>query len=221
MRTLFVAGAGTDIGKTWVSAALIRARLAAGGTIDAFKLVASGYDPAHPEDSDAGALLAAFGRAPTADAVHDLCPIRFAAPVSPAAAARREGVTLTLDGLLDNCRARMTEARAEVLLVEGAGGLMSPLTDEATVLDAIAALGVPTLLVGGTYLGGISHLLTAVEVLRARDLPIEALIVNESPPPAPDFDETLADIRRFAGGLPVIGVRRGEPGALAALASQL
>ncbi|RYF91378.1 MAG: dethiobiotin synthase, partial [Caulobacteraceae bacterium] len=178
MRTLFVAGAGTDVGKTWVTAALARALLAAGLSVAVFKPVASGYDPARPEESDAGRLLAALDREPTPEAIAEICPLRFAAPLSPPAAARREGVTLSLNGLVDSCRARIAAAPAEVLLIEGVGGLMSPVTDTATGLDLLAALDVPAILVGGTYLGGISHLLTAAEVLAARRLPLLAAVAS-------------------------------------------
>ncbi|MDO9335647.1 MAG: dethiobiotin synthase [Caulobacter sp.] len=210
MRTLFIAGAGTDVGKTWVTAALARALLAAGTSVAVFKPVASGYDPASPDESDAGRLLAALGREPTPEAIAEICPLRFAAPLSPPAAARREGVTLSLDGLVDSCRARIAAAPAEVLLIEGVGGLMSPVTDTATGLDLLAALDVPAILVGGTYLGGISHLLTAAEVLAARRLPLLAAIASESPPPAPDFAETAADLRRFLGATPLLAAGRND-----------
>jgi len=221
MKTLFVAGAGTDVGKTWVTAALARALIAAGRTVAVFKPVASGYDPAHPEESDAGRLLAALGRPPTPQNIHDVCPLRFAEPLSPPAAARREGVILSLDDLVGSCRARIQAAEADVLLIEGVGGLMSPLTDETTGLDLMAALGVPAVLVGGTYLGGISHLLTAHEVLKARGLPVAALVASESPPPAPDFAETVADMRRFVGDTPLFAAARGDEGGIAELAGLL
>ena len=219
MRTLFIAGAGTDVGKTWVTAALARALVAAGSTVAVFKPVASGYDPAHPEESDAGRLLASLGREPTPENIHDVCPLRFAEPLSPPAAARREGVTLSFETLADSCRARIAAGGADVLLIEGVGGLMSPLTDETTGLDLMAALGAPAVLVGGTYLGGISHLLTALEVLKARELPVAALVASESPPPAPGFAETVADIRRFVGDTPLFAAPRGDETEIAALAS--
>lgn len=211
MRTLFIAGAGTDVGKTWATAALAQALLAAGASVGVFKPVASGYDPAHPEDSDAGRLLAALGREATPQAIAEICPLRFAEPLSPPAAARREGVTLSLAALVDSCRARMAAAETDVLLIEGVGGLMSPLTDEATGLDLMAALAVPAMLVGGTYLGGISHLLTAIEVVKARGLPLLGAVASESPPPAPDFAETACDMRRFLGTTPLLAAGRNDP----------
>lgn len=208
MITIFIAGAGTDVGKTWITAALARALLAGGATVALFKPVASGYDPARPEESDAGRLLAALGRAPTPDAIAQICPLRLAAALSPPAAARREGVTLTLEGMVDSCRARIAAAGTDVLLIEGVGGLMSPLTETATGLDLMAALNVPAILVGGTYLGAISHLLTAAEVIKARRLPLLAAVASESLPPAPDFAETVADMRRALGQVPLFAAAR-------------
>lgn len=221
MKTFFVAGAGTDVGKTWVTAALARALIASGATIAVFKPVASGYDPARPEESDAGRLLAALGRAPTPEAIDEICPLRFAEPLSPPAAARREGVTLSLERLVDSCRERIATAQADVLLIEGVGGLMSPVTDAATGLDLQLALGLPTVLVGGTYLGGISHLLTAHEVLKARGLPVVACVASESEAPAPDFAETVGDMRRFLGDTPLFAAPRGDERAIVALAERV
>ncbi|ATQ42053.1 dethiobiotin synthase [Caulobacter mirabilis] len=208
MRTFFVAGGGTDVGKTHVTALLVRALRRAGKTVAVLKPVASGYDPAHPEESDAGRLLAALDIAPTPEAIHEICPLRFAEPLSPPAAARREGVALELATFVDLCQARIAAEPAEVLLIEGVGGLMSPLTDRETGLDLMAALGVPTILVGGTYLGGISHMLTAYEVLHARVLTVAAVVASESPPPAPDFVESVADMGRFLGGTPLLAADR-------------
>ena len=92
-------------------------------------------------------------------------------------------------------------------LVEGVGGLMSPLTREATGLDWAEALGLPILLVTGTYLGAISHALTAAEVLRLRGLPFAAIAVSESEA-APVPPETVAEALARRVAAPVAVVRR-------------
>jgi dethiobiotin synthetase len=87
---------------------------------------------------------------------------------------------------------------------------MSPISEDATNLDLMAALGLPVVLVGGSYLGAISHTLTAAEVLRTRGLKVAALVISQdADPAAPDFAETLADVRRFSSGARVIGAPRG------------
>ena len=212
MRTVFVAGAGTDIGKTYVACALIRALRAQGVSVDALKPAVSGFDPAQMQASDSGRLLEALGRPLTPQALPKaldaISPLRFAAPLAPPAAARREGLTLSLEMLLEPCRARLGRPDVEVLLVEGAGGVMSPIAEGATNLDLISALAAPVLLVGGSYLGGISHSLTALETLTARGCETLGLAVSESLD-GPDLGETVEELRRFTGATPVAAVPRG------------
>ena len=204
---LFIAGAHTDIGKTHVACALIRAARARGMACDAFKPVLSGFDPAAAAASDAGRLLRALGR--PAGELDAVSPLRFAAPLAPPAAARREGVRLEIAALLDLCRSWLGASTAELKLLEGAGGLMSPIAEDGTALDLPARLALPSILVGGGYLGAVSHTLTALEVMRSRALPVLAVAVSQdADAAAPDFAETVAMVRAFAGQVPVIAVAR-------------
>ncbi|KAB1075566.1 dethiobiotin synthase [Methylobacterium planeticum] len=221
-RALFIAGAGTEIGKTYVTAALTRRLRARGEAVRALKPLASGVPPVGDPTfaaSDTGRLLAAQGLALTPEAVEACSPWRFAAPLAPDLAAAREGRSLDLADLLAWCRAAVAAAEPETLvLIEGVGGLMSPITREATGLDWLAALGVPALLVSGSYLGAISHALTAVETLRAHGVPLAAIAVSESPD-APTPPETVAAAIARRAGAPVACLRRGAdcPGTLARL----
>ena len=171
-RAVFVAGAGTEIGKTYVTAALTRRLLSQGRSVLTLKPLASGVpgldDPAFAL-SDTAILLDAQGIPPTPAAVTSCSPWRFSAPLSPDLAAAREGRSLHLDDLVAWCRDRIRAAPVgTIVLIEGVGGLMSPVTDEATGLDWLKALDLPALLVSGSYLGAISHALTAIETLRAQ-----------------------------------------------------
>ncbi|MBS0333035.1 MAG: dethiobiotin synthase [Proteobacteria bacterium] len=207
---LFVAGSHTDVGKTHVACALLRAARGRGLRAEALKPVASGFDPEAWADSDPGRLLAALGEAPTAEALDRMTPWRFAAPLAPPSAAKLEGRSLPLGPLVDLCAERLAATGADLFLIESAGGLMSPLADGATCLDLLDALDMPTLLVGGSYLGAISHTLTAAEVLRARGRPARALVISQdADPAAPDFAETLALVVTHAGGVPVFPAPRG------------
>ena len=218
-RAIFVAGAGTEIGKTYVTAALTR-RLRANGPVLALKPLASGVapwdDPAFA-DSDTARLLAAQGLPVTEETVAACSPWRFAAPLAPDQAAAREGRKVSLDEIAGWCRNRIAASACPVV-VEGVGGLMSPITDEATSLDWIEALTLPVVLVSGSYLGAISHALTAAEVLRLRGVELRAIVVSESEG-APTPPQTVADaIRRHVDG-PVFCMARGAPApeSLAAL----
>ncbi len=209
-RALFVAGAGTEIGKTYVTAALTR-RLHAEGPVLTLKPLASGVpavdDPAFAE-SDTGRLLAAQGLPVNGETVAACSPWRFEAPLAPDQAAALEGRRLDLADLVGWCRGRIASAPG-VVLVEGVGGLMSPITAEATGLDWILALNLPVLLVSGTYLGAISHALTAAEVVTSRGLALRAIIVSESEA-APTPPEVVADAIARHAGVPVLCLRRGE-----------
>ena len=208
-RAIYVAGAHTDIGKTHVACALIRAARAHGISCDAFKPVLSGFDPARWDDSDAGRLLEALSRG-HAD-LDAISPLRFTAPLAPPAAARREGVRLEMANILDLCRGWLAESPARLKVLEGAGGLMSPIAEDGTAIDLPESLALPSILVGGAYLGAVSHLLTALEVMRTRRLPVLALVISQdASPDAPDFGETVQMVRRFAGMVPVVSVGRDD-----------
>ncbi|HEX5377689.1 MAG TPA: dethiobiotin synthase [Phenylobacterium sp.] len=210
-RALFVAGAHTDVGKTFAACALIRAARARGLSVDALKPVVSGFDPDDWAQSDPGRLLTALDRPLTAEALEAMSPLRFRAALSPPMAARLEGVRLGLEAMAGFCRAALAASVADLMLVEGVGGVMSPIAEDATGLDLMTALGLPAVLVGGSYLGAISHTLTAIETLKGRGLPILAVVVSESgDPEAPDFRETVASVAAFAGDLAVVGAPRGE-----------
>ena len=118
MSTLFVTATGTEIGKTLVAAALCHELRAAGRPVRALKPVLSGYDPATLAESDPGVLLASLGEAVTEEAVAEITPWRFAAPLSPDMAAAREGRRLDLADIVAFCRA----AQGDPLLIEGIGG---------------------------------------------------------------------------------------------------
>ena len=131
-------------------------------------------------------------------------------------AARLEGRSLGLDELTQAGRGWLARTDADLRLIEGVGGLMSPIAEAATGLDLMLALELPAILVGGAYLGGMSHTLTALEVLRARALEVRAVVVSQPPDAdAPDFAESVAMVRSFAGSVPVLAAPRGAPGGWA------
>jgi dethiobiotin synthetase len=208
----FVTSTGTDIGKTFVTAGLIRYLREAGQAVHALKPVVSGYDSSVVETSDPAVLLKALGKPVTADEIAAMAPWRFRAPLSPDLAAAREGRPIDFDALTAFSRAAV-DANTGMLFIEGVGGIMVPIDGKRTVLDWMAALNIPLLLVVGGYLGTISHTLTAVDVLAQRKLSVSAIVVCESERSAVELDETVASIARFADSVPVIGLPR-LPGGL-------
>jgi dethiobiotin synthetase len=207
MSAIFVSATGTDVGKTFVTTGLIRHFLAQGGAVDAIKPVVSGFDPAALAQSDPGALLAALRRPVTIAEVTRISPWRFAAPLSPDMAAQREGRAIDFDAVTEFCRGAMAVCRGH-LFIEGIGGIMVPLDDSRTVLDLITQLRLPLLLVAGSYVGTISHTLTALQVLARRNLDMAAVVVSESQDSAATLDETMAEIERFSDSIDVVGIPR-------------
>ena len=225
MAAYFVTSTGTDIGKTFVTAALIRYLRESNQPVTALKPVVSGYDSSVVDTSDPAVLLDALGRPVTADEVNQIAPWRFRAPLSPDLAAAREGRHIDFDELVKFSRAAIDGAKGP-LFIEGVGGIMVPLDGQRTVLDWMSALDIPLLLVVGGYLGTISHTLTALDVIAQRKLSIAAIVVSESERDTVELADTVASITRFAGSVGVVGLPRLPAGikhhpAVAKIASLL
>jgi dethiobiotin synthetase len=211
MSGLFLTATGTDIGKTFVATGLIRELRRRGRGVAALKPVASGFEEWSAPASDPARLLDALDLPGTLDEIARISPFRYRAAVGPELAARREGRTLDYDELLTFCRAEL--AASDVLIVEGIGGVMVPLDGERTVLDWIADLRLPALVVAGNYLGTISHTLTALAALQQRRVPVAAVVVSESGESTVPLAENAASIARFAHGTKVFALPRLEAGA--------
>ncbi len=213
MTAYFVTSTGTDIGKTFVTAGLIRHLRGAGAAVDALKPVVSGYDSSVVETSDPAVLLGALGRPVSADEITRIAPWRFRAPLSPDLAAARESRTIDFDELVAFSR-RAVDGTNGLLFIEGVGGIMVPIDGRRTVLDWMAALNIPLLLVVGGYLGTISHTLTALDVLAQRGLKLAVVVVCESERNPVEIGDTVASIARFTDGVEVIGLPRLPAGIL-------
>ena len=222
MTTYFITVTGTDIGKTWVSCALLRHWRVQGLTTRAFKPVMSGVDTNDLATSDAGQLLLAQGLEVTAANVAEIAPWRFTAPLSPDMAAAAEGRHIDFDELLAFNRRPTSADLRTITLIEGVGGVMVPLDERHTVLDWAEALTVPVVLVAGSYLGSMSHTLTALLALKTRGIPVAAVVVNETPASGVALDATLSSLARHAQGIPLLGIRQALPEAgITALAAHL
>jgi dethiobiotin synthetase len=218
MTTLFVTASGTDIGKTFITVRLIAELRAAGYRVRALKPVASGFDAASTGDSDTGRLLRAQGLALDAANLDAASPWRFAAALSPDMAAAREQRAIPFGALVDFCR---TPSDADVTLIEGIGGVMVPLDGEHTVLDWLIAIDAPVLLVVGSYLGTLSHSLTAAQVMRARGATLAGVVVSESAEQPVPAEKTAATLERFLQPTPVRLVPRDAPAGAAPLLRML
>ncbi len=196
MNGLFITATGTGVGKTLLTTILCHQLTRRGRAVCALKPVVSGFNWDDPS-SDPALILQSLEREPTPSAIAAIAPWRFKSPVSPHLAARLEGRTLAFADVATFCR-EQARSGCDDMLIEGAGGVMSPIDDSHTVLDLIAGLGHPAVLVTGSYLGAISHTLTAICALKSRGVPIQGVLVSESPRCA-GLLEVLVSLRRLAG----------------------
>ncbi|MBB2930155.1 dethiobiotin synthase [Paraburkholderia silvatlantica] len=204
--SLFVTGTDTEIGKTFVSAALLRGFAHAGLRATALKPVAAGaYERDgvwHNEDAD---QLDAAASVLLPPAVRT--PFLLKEPAAPHIAAALEGVTLDMARIAD-CHEAACE-RADAVVVEGVGGFRVPLTATVDTADLAVALGLPVLLVVGMRLGCISHALLTAEAIAARGLKLAGWVANRIDPAMTFPEENIAALReRLAAqyGAPLVGV---------------
>ncbi len=195
----FVTASGTDIGKTHVTAVLCRQLRAQGKKVRCLKPIMSGFNFKDVGMSDAGVLLTATGQSTSIQNVEAMSPWRFEPAISPDMAAAREGVEINLDQVVAFCQSEPDED-VDALFIEGAGGVMAPINESSLMVDLISGLEIPTLVVVGSYLGTISHTLTAIELLKSRDIPIQGVVVCESEESPVPLEETVATMGRFARG---------------------
>lgn len=221
-RGLFVTGTDTGAGKTVVTAALAAALHARGLRVGVMKPVESGC--LQGEDGlrplDALFLQAASG----CDAPLALVnPYALAHPLAPALAAELEGVDIDI-GYIRECYQRLS-ANHDIVLVEGAGGLLAPLTGQLTMRDLAADLDLPVLLVAGNCLGVINHTALTVEAIRQRGLPLVGVILNHISPQVDEAVRTNAESIRRWGGAPLLGevpyMTELEHGQLSSLGKRL
>lgn len=209
MPNLFITSTGTEIGKTLVTAALCHQLSAQGETVTALKPIISGVDQNTMAESDTGVVAKALGLPLTEEVINQISPFRYKAPLAPTMAAEKEGKTLDYDAVIACCQQAMkTEG---FTLIEGVGGSFVPLTDDKLVADWIKDLGLKSLLVAGSYLGTMSHILATLEAMQARGLEVIGIVISESPEgdifSNPDLKKTAREIEKLTK-LPVATIPR-------------
>lgn len=196
MQPYFITSSGTGIGKTLLTCTLCWQLRHSGSKVTPLKPVISGFDPGD-DGNDSARILKSCGLSPTPEMMATISPWRYAPELAPNMAAMQENKPAPqLDELIAFCRGHEA-VDTDVLLVEGVGGVMVPLNDRHTVLDWMQALGWPVILVVGSYLGSISHTLSALEVIKQRGLRVAALVVCESEHSAVSLADTVKTVEQF------------------------
>jgi dethiobiotin synthetase len=192
-RGFFVTGTDTGVGKTVVACALVRELRRAGLDVGAMKPAETGVGPEGP--LDARALRAAAG---VDDPLEEICPFQLALPAAPSVAAAHEGRELDVGRILACFRA--LSARHECMVVEGAGGLLVPLSEGFTMADLARELGLPVLVVARAALGTINHTLLTLEALSRRGLPCAGVVISHTGGPLAAADARNLEALRSALG---------------------
>jgi dethiobiotin synthetase len=220
---IFVTGTDTGVGKTLVASALARFLAERGKKVGVMKPVETGVADSSTTGADAELLMWASD---SREEIERISPYRLARPLAPSLAAEQEGIRIDLDVLTGAAR-RLGESH-DFLLIEGAGGLMVPLSGGLLMADLIRRLGLPLLVVCRPGLGTINHTLLTVFCARTMNLPIAGFIINGMPlqpgPAEESAPHTLASLASadLLGVLShVEGTDREKVSALAAQISRL
>ncbi len=200
-RTLVVTGTDTDVGKTWVTCRLAEDLRALGAVVRTVKPLESGCAAGDAGAHEDGVLLA---RAAAQGAPSEAL-IRLPAPVAPPVAADEAGITLDWDEVVARTRAALDGA--DVALVEGAGGLLSPLTWERTAVDLAQALDAEALVVAADRLGAINHVRLTVGALERAGVTCAAVVLSE---PAEAGIRNAESLAALSGLPPIFEVGRDQ-----------
>jgi dethiobiotin synthetase len=194
---VFVTATDTGVGKTQTAAALLSLLAEAGLSPAPFKPYESGCKDLH-RPADALALRRA---ARCEDPLERICPHRFKEALAPGVAARRAGVEPSFARTLSAYRS----FEGRTLVAEGAGGLFVPIDSKRDVIDLIAELELPVLLVARAGLGTLNHTALSLGALLGRGIAVRGVLLNKSAP-SPDLsEEDNAEELRRRHRLPVLG----------------
>lgn len=173
-NTLFVSGIDTDAGKTYATAWLCRRWLDQGLTVATQKFIQTG-NVGRSEDIEAHRALAAMEPLPE-DRDLTTAPVIFSYPASAQLAASIDGREIDL-AVIDHSR-RLLAERYDKLLIEGAGGLMVPISDDFLTIDYVSTRSLPLALVTNGRLGSINHTLLSLEAIKHRGIELAMVLYN-------------------------------------------
>ena len=175
MQGYFITGTDTNVGKTVVTACLSTLFKSRGEDVGVMKPIETGVDPecSSSANSDAKFLIEVTG---VQDALEDVCPYRLKAPASPYQAARIEGKELDPEKLLERFRA--LQSKHSMMLVEGIGGLLVPITQRYNVTDLALQMDLPLIIVSRIQIGTLNHTLLTINAARQHGLKVAGVILN-------------------------------------------
>jgi len=224
MQGVFVTGTDTGVGKTLVAGALAAAARSRGLRVGVFKPCESGCARA---DGSLRAADAAFLKLMSASPaeLERICPYRLREPLAPAVAAEREGISVSVQHIHDVYRSLC--AGCDMMIAEGAGGLLVPMADGVLTLDLIRLLGLPVLIVARLSLGTINHCLLTVRQIQTAGLPLRGIVFCQTQEQTTAAEQTNPSVLQRYTNAPILGclpflqpAQKKDPDELARIAQQ-
>jgi dethiobiotin synthetase len=209
MIAVLITGTDTGVGKTWVTLALARALVGAGRRVVAIKPVETGCGDGSTAGEDGARLAAATGQPEPQQAL-----VRLRSPVVPALGAEREDVTIDLDTLVLQLEELATGA--DVVLLEGTGGLLTPITWEWTVVELARDVGASVLVVVPDQSGAVNQAQLTLSALELSGLPLAGVVVTAPAAPDASTGTSAGALTRLSGLERVVSLPRlSDPAAAA------
>ena len=222
MDGFFITGTDTGVGKTLIAGAIVRALSLQGRRVGVMKPFESGCrrngDTLVPADA-----LYLRTMAGSQDDLALICPYTFERPLAPGVAARLEHVSIRLEKVQEIYS--QLSAQHDIMLVEGAGGLMVPISEEQLIIDVVRLLQLPLIIVARTALGTINHTLLTVREAQRAGIRVCGIILNKVSPEPDEAEDTNPEVIRKFSNVPLLGqvpfipeVKRANPEFLSSLA---
>lgn len=201
LKGLFVTGTDTGVGKTIVSAALARFLSERGLSVGVMKPAESGVDDPDRPGADASLLQWAAG---SRDDDREIAPYRLRTPLSPAQAAKKEGVFIDFSAL--TATAKALGKRHDFLIIEGAGGLMTPLSGGLLMADLAKGIGLPLLVVTTPRLGTLNQTLLTIFAAQQMGIPVAGYLINRMPTQPDEAEEAAPHALASLASTEILGV---------------
>lgn len=201
----FITATDTGVGKTTITAALIKALQQNGHHVGVMKPIETGVDPEQQEQSDTNRLRRLLSPSPSCETV---CLYAFPEPLAPLACARKAGTPIEIPHILATAERLMP--LYSLFLMEGAGGVFTPITTRHAMRELIVSLSIPVIVVGRTSLGSVNHLLLTLEALACAEITPCSIVLNDAVAPiptpfGPDQRLTTVELIRELSTVPVFG----------------
>ena len=204
----FITSTGTNIGKTFLTAMLIKRAITLNHKVNALKPIISGFNINDLNETDTGIILDALKG--SINDIDKISPWRFSDPLSPDMAAKNEEKIINFTDLVNFCINNINNQNYDLTLIEGVGGTMVPINEKYTIMDLIIALNIPVILTIGSYLGSISHTLNAYKILNKHNINVSSIVMMQSEINDVGCETTVNSLENYIKNSPIIYFKRND-----------